>query len=73
MVSATARRQQVAYAYRRGLSGRRACRLLGVARSALHYESRKALVDSPVLSRLTAPGGAVPALRIPADSNLPRT
>lgn len=54
MVSAAARRQQVAYACRRGLSGRRACRLLGVARSALHYESRKALADSLVLSRMTA-------------------
>ena len=54
MVSATARRRQVAYACRRGLSGRRACRLLGVARSALHYESQKALADAPVLRRMTA-------------------
>lgn len=54
MVSAAARRRQVAYACRRGLSGRRACRLLGVARSALHYESQKAVADAPVLSRMTA-------------------
>ncbi len=54
MVSAAARRRQVAYACRRGLSGRRACRLLGVARSALNYESQKALADAPVLSRMTS-------------------
>jgi len=40
MVSAQARRGQVAYARRRGLSSRRACALLSVARSTLGYPSR---------------------------------
>jgi putative transposase len=39
MVSAPVRRQQVGYAKGRGLSVRRACKLLGVARSALNYSS----------------------------------
>ena len=37
MVGARVRRQQVAYAQSRGLSGRRACALLSVARSTLGY------------------------------------
>ncbi len=41
MVSVPARRTQVAFATGRGLSQRRACTLLGVARSALCYRSRK--------------------------------
>src|ERR1700760_3320954 len=40
MVSAPVRRCQVAYASQRGLSVRRACALMSVARSSLHYESR---------------------------------
>ncbi len=40
MVSAPARRQQVALAKARGVSERRACTLVGVARSALGYRSR---------------------------------
>ena len=47
-MSAVARRQQVAYANRRGVSQRRACQLLSVARSALHYQSRLATKDAPV-------------------------
>lgn len=54
MVSAAARRQQVSFACWRGVSARRACRLLGVARSALHYESKKALADAPALTRMVA-------------------
>ena len=42
MVSAQARRRQVDYARQRGLSARRACALLSVARSTLGYESRLA-------------------------------
>jgi putative transposase len=45
MVSVSARRQQVAYARERGVSCRRACALLSVARSALGYESKKAKQD----------------------------
>jgi hypothetical protein len=37
MIGARVRRQQVAYAQGRGLSGRRACALLSVARSTLGY------------------------------------
>jgi putative transposase len=47
MVSAPGRRQQVEYARRRGLSCRRACALIAVARSALRYESKRASKDAP--------------------------
>ena len=49
MVGARERRHQVAYAQGRGLSGRRACALLSVARSTLGYQSRLALRDAPAL------------------------
>ncbi len=39
---------QVAFAKTRGLSQRRACQLLSVARSTLGYESRLAVKDAPV-------------------------
>ena len=52
MVSAPARRRQVEFARRRGLSNRRACWLLCVARSSLGYESRNAEADAPVLERM---------------------
>ena len=57
MVGARVRRQQVAYAQRRGLSGRRACALLSVARSTMGYMSRLVARDAPV----------VPAMRALAD------
>jgi putative transposase len=49
MVSAQARRRQVTYARQRGVSSRRACALLSVARSTLGYESRLAAKDAPVV------------------------
>jgi putative transposase len=52
MVSAPARRQQVEYAQRRGLSCRRACALLRVARSARLYRSKLAEEDAPVVTRM---------------------
>jgi putative transposase len=52
MVSAPARRRQVAHARRRGLSERRACRLLGLARSSVQYEPKKAAADAPVVARM---------------------
>jgi putative transposase len=52
MVSATMRRRQVEYAHHRGLSLRRACRLLRVARSTLRYESKKERADAPVRARM---------------------
>ena len=49
MVGARVRRQQVAYAEARGLSRRRACALLSVARSTLGYTSRLLARDADVL------------------------
>jgi putative transposase len=50
MVGARVRRQQVAFAEGRGLSRRRACALLSVARSTLGYASRLAARDAPVVA-----------------------
>ena len=52
MVSACVRREQVAYVRRRGVSLRRACALLQVARSTVGYESVLARRDSPVISAM---------------------
>ena len=52
MVSAQARRRQVDYARQRGLSARRACALLSVARSTLGYESRLAAKDAPIVAAM---------------------
>jgi putative transposase len=52
MVSAPVRRQQVAYVRGRGVSVRRACALLSVARSTLGYESRLAKRDAPVVGAM---------------------
>lgn len=53
MVSACERRRQVAYAVGRGLSTRRACALLSVARSSLDYESKLAARDAGVLKQIS--------------------
>ena len=52
MVGARVRRQQVAYAEGRGLSRRRACALLSVARSTLGYVSRLVARDAPVVATM---------------------
>ena len=52
MVSATVRRQQVGYVRGRGVSVRRACALLSVARSTLRYESQLAKRDAPVVGAM---------------------
>ena len=52
MVSAATRRRQVAFVTARGLSQRRACRLLSVARSSLAYVSRLEQRDAPVLEAM---------------------
>jgi putative transposase len=52
MVSARVRRAQVAFVEQRGLSRRRACALLSVARSTLGYQSRLALKDGPVVAAM---------------------
>lgn len=54
MVSARARRQEVAYVRSRGVSSRRACALLSVARSTLTYRSRLAVRDRRVLTAMRA-------------------
>ena len=60
MVGVPARREQVAYAMRRGLSQRRSCTPLGVARSARGYQSMQAEKDAPVLERMAALGAQYP-------------
>jgi len=60
MVGARVRRQQVAYARTRGLSGRRACALLGVARSGVGYVSRLAQRDAPAVDVMRDLAGQYP-------------
>jgi putative transposase len=52
MVSASVRRQQIAYVCQRGRSVRRACALLSVARSTVGYQSRLAQRDAPVVTAM---------------------
>jgi len=52
VVSSQARREQVAFGCERGLSKRRACELLKVARSALAYRSVRAERDAPTLTAM---------------------
>jgi putative transposase len=52
MVGARVRRQQVAYVVSRGLSGRRACAVLSIARSTLGYQSRLVGRDAPALAAM---------------------
>ena len=60
MVSARVRRRQVAYAQGRGVSQRRACALLSVARSTLGYASRLAAKDAPVIAAMRELGSQYP-------------
>jgi len=52
MVSAQVRRRQVAFVRERGVSQRRACALMSVARSSLRYESRLAKRDAAVVAAM---------------------
>lgn len=52
MVSAPARRALVPCMVERGISQRRACALLGIARSALRYEARLPAKDAAVIDRM---------------------
>lgn len=52
MVSVQARRAAAAHATTRGVSQRRACTLMKVARSTLGYVSRMAAKDAPALTRM---------------------
>ena len=60
MVTAPARRRQVAHATKRGVSERRACALLGVARSGLGYASKRDQADAPLLARMRELGAQYP-------------
>lgn len=60
MVSARVRRKQVAHVRGRGISLRRACALLGVARSTIGYESRLSKRDAPVLDAMRELAGQYP-------------
>ena len=60
MVGARVRRQQAAYARRRGLSSRRACAVLSVARSTLGYVSRLRQRDAPALVVMRELAGQYP-------------
>ena len=60
MVGARVRRQQIAYACTRGLSGRRACALLSVARSSVGYVSRLQARDAPALRAMRDLAGQYP-------------
>ena len=60
MVGAPARRCQVAYARQRGVSVRRACALMSVARSTLRYESRLVKRDAPVVAVMCELAGQYP-------------
>jgi len=60
MVSAPLRRGQVEFARSRGLSCRRSCQLMSVARSTLGYASRLATRDAPVLAKMREMAGQYP-------------
>lgn len=51
-MSPQARREQVAFLHERGLSKRRACGLIGLARSGLSYELRMPAKDAPALEAM---------------------
>ena len=51
-MSPQARREQVGFACERGLSKRRACGLLGIARSTLSYELTLPAKDAPVIAAM---------------------
>jgi putative transposase len=60
MVGASVLRRQVAYAKKRGLSNRKACALLGTARSGLAYQSKLDERDAPVLASMREHAGQYP-------------
>ena len=60
MVGARVRRQQDAYAQSRGLSSRRACALLSVARSSVAYVSKLAARDAPIITAMGELAGQYP-------------
>ena len=59
-MSLPARRQQVGLLIDRGISQRRACRLIGVARSALNYVSTLEVKDAPAIEAMKRLSGMYP-------------
>ena len=59
MVGARVRRQPVASVRRRGLSSRRACAVLSVARSTLGYQARLQQRDAPALAVMRELAGSI--------------
>ena len=70
MVSAPGRRAQVAYAKKRGLSKRRACALLDVARSGVDHESVRDKQDEPVIARMRELAAQYPCWRSPETAGI---
>lgn len=60
MVSVQARREQVLYAIKRGLSHRRACTLLKTSRSSLYYRHKMPEKDGPVIEAMKKLSGTYP-------------
>jgi putative transposase len=60
VVGLQARRQQVGWLIDRGISERRACRLIGVARSALAYQSKVDAKDASVIEAMKRLSGQYP-------------
>lgn len=52
MVSARGRSSQVQFARRKGMSKRKACKLVGVARSTTTYSSKQDAKDAPVIDKM---------------------
>lgn len=63
VISARARREQVRLAVGRGLSQRRACALLSVARWTLNYRSKMLEKDVPALGAMSVPSAQYPRFR----------
>lgn len=60
MVSVQARQQQARYAIERGLTQRRACTLLSIARSNLYYSYKMPTKDAPVIEVMKTLSGIYP-------------
>jgi putative transposase len=60
MVSAQARREQASHAIDRGLSERKACALLSLSRTQLHYAHKMPVKDAPVITAMKTLSGLYP-------------
>jgi putative transposase len=64
MVSVQARLEQASYAMGRGISQRRACTLLLISRSSVHYRAKLPLKDAAVIEVMKRLSGRYPRLAI---------